>query len=241
LFLHGYLETKKVWENFIDRFTDSYRVIAIDLPGHGDSDSFSPVNSMEIFAESIKGLADSLNIRKFFLAGHSMGGYAVMAFLEHYPEYLTGYSLFHSHPFADPSAAIEKRKINIGIVESGKKDEMIPGFIENLYSPVNRSILRDKIENSVSIASGIRAETIIADLKGMMERPDRSALIAESSIHFLWILGRMDSHINADDVIQKVKLSGNSRVVVLENSGHMGFIEEPEQAEKHIKDFIGKL
>ena len=47
--LHGYLETLYIWNEFVNLLAKEYRVISIDLPGHGLSCS-GPVNSMEFMA-----------------------------------------------------------------------------------------------------------------------------------------------------------------------------------------------
>ena len=236
--IHGYLESMEVWENFAGRLSQKFRILRIDLPGHGHSDLFSDINSMELMAEVIKEILDIQGIKKVFLIGHSMGGYAALAFLQLFPEYLSGYSLFHSHPFSDTAEAVEKRKQNIALTENGKKDEMIPGFVHGLYAPKNLDRLKEAVEKSVSVALGTDKKTIIADLRGMMARPDRSNIVREAKVPFLWILGTMDSHIDYRTIQQKVRLPENAQIVILENSGHMGFIEEEELSVKAIGEFV---
>jgi len=239
--IHGYLETMEVWEDFAGQLAKKFRVITIDLPGHGQSDCNFETNTMEIFAESIREVLDFLGLEKVFLAGHSMGGYATLAFLRSYPGYLSGYCLFHSHPFADSPGGIEKRGSNIRLIEAGKKDEMIPDFVRGLYAGKNLEVLKESVERSVKIASGTYEKTIIADLRGMMERPSGLHLIEEGKVPLLWILGTMDSHINHAEIQQKVRMQVNARVVILYNSGHMGFIEEEELAVKYLTEFADSL
>ena len=239
--IHGYLESMEIWEIFSNKLAENFRVLGIDLPGHGLSEPCSEVISMELFAEVIKELLDSLGIKKAFLVGHSMGGYVTLAFLDLFPGYLSGYSLFHSHPFSDTNETIERRKQNIAIVERGEKDRMIPEFIKSLYFPGNIDRLKSFIDRSVSIAARLEGKIVVADLKGMMERPDRAKLVEEGKVPFLWILGKMDNHIDSEAIQKKVKLPGNSRVVVLNNSGHMGFIEEEELSLKIVTDFVHNL
>lgn len=237
--IHGYLETMEVWEQFAGRVAENFRVVTIDLPGHGQSDYISDANTMEIFTGAIKEVLDFLSIQNVFLTGHSMGGYATLGFLQMFPEYLSGYCLFHSHPFADSPEVIEKRVKNIRLIEDGKKDQMIPDFVHGLYAGTNLIRLKDRVERSVKIASMISEATIIADLRGMMDRPSRVHLIEEGKVPFLWILGTVDSHIDHVAIQEKVNLPGNSRVVILNNSGHMGFIEEEELSVKYLTEFAG--
>ena len=57
----------------------------------------------------------------------------------------------------------------------------------------------------------------------------------------LWILGTMDSYIPYETVVAKVKLPSNATKVVLEKSGHLGFIEEEENSVKAITEFVEKI
>ncbi len=63
---------------------------------------------MEFMATAIKELLDNLDINKACLVGHSLGGYVTLAFLELFPDYLSGYSLFHSQPFPDILRLLKK-------------------------------------------------------------------------------------------------------------------------------------
>ena len=239
--VHGYLESGKVWEKFAERLYPYFRVLIIDLPGHGQSDASGDINTMESFAEAIKEMLDVSDVRKAFLIGHSMGGYAILAFAGLFPEYLSGYSLFHSHPYADTPETIEKRKQNIKIAGEGKKEIMIPDFVRGLYAQRNLDKFGAAVKRSTEIAFATDDKTIIADLNGMMARPSRAEVITGSKVPFLWILGAMDNHINHRVIQQNIMLPENSRVVLLENSGHMGFIEEEELSAGVVSDFVNNL
>ena len=71
--LHGYLESSEVWNGFEMKLAKEFRVISVDLPGHGRSDVFGETHTMEFMADVLKDLLDSLRINKVFLAGHSLG------------------------------------------------------------------------------------------------------------------------------------------------------------------------
>jgi pimeloyl-ACP methyl ester carboxylesterase len=176
-------------------------------------------------AESVIAVLDSLDIPKAFLAGHSMGGYVALAALQLFPERVSGITLFNSHPFADSSEVIEKRNKNITLAETGGKDSMIPTFVQNLYAAQNLKTMSKAVDRSLTIATGISYKTIIADLKGMIERPSRVALVEEGKVPLLWILGDKDIHINYDEALKSIKLPSNSEVAILSDVGHMGFIE----------------
>jgi pimeloyl-ACP methyl ester carboxylesterase len=239
--IHGYLETLEVWNNFARKLAGKYRVICVDLPGHGKSDLLCEVQTMELMAESIKELLENLDIRKIFLAGHSLGGYIALAFTELFSEMLAGYCLFHSHPLADTTEAIEKREREITLVKGGKKDLMYPENIAKMYGPPNIQKFASELQRSKEIASSISGEGIIAVLKGMIARPSRLAVMEKGSVPCLWILGAMDNYVNCELIQSKVRLPENAELVVLKNSGHLGFIEDEEESIKTIDSFIKRL
>jgi pimeloyl-ACP methyl ester carboxylesterase len=239
--LHGYLESSEVWNGFATELSSQFRIISIDLPGHGLSDVYGEVHSMEFMADAIKELIDYLGLNKVFMTGHSLGGYVTLAFLGLYSERLKGYCLFHSQPFADTPEAIEKRKREIEIVKMGKKNLMYPENVIRMFASSNLEKFAIQLETSKDIASHIPGEGIIAVLNGMMIRPSRLSLMEEGKVPCLWILGTMDSYIPCEMIQSKVRLPANAKVVILVNSGHLGFVEEEEFSVKTVSEFVNSI
>lgn len=236
--IHGYLETSEVWNSFAEKLSDNFRIISVDLPGHGKSDNYGEVLTMEFIAALIKNLLERLDIKKVFLIGHSLGGYITLAFTELYPEMLSGYCLFHSQPFADSPETLEKRKREIYLVNDGNKDVMIPYNISRMFAPSNLRKFSDAFQKSKDIALSIKGDGIIAVLKGMMARPSRLSAMESGKVPCLWILGSMDNYINCEQIQTKVNLPASAKVVILKESGHMGFVEEEEKSVKILTEFI---
>ena len=239
--LHGYLEDSEVWRSFADMLAKAFRVISIDLPGHGRSGIHSEIHTMEFLAEAVKKVIDKAGVKKVLMTGHSLGGYVTLAFAEKYPEYLAGYVLFHSHPNADSPEAKEKRQREIMVVRAGKKDLMYPASISMMFADMNLPAMASELERSKKIASRIPGEGIISILNGMMARPSRAGIIEKGTVPLLWILGRWDKYYSPGKALGSVKLPSSARVIILENSGHLGFIEEKELSIRLITEFAATL
>ena len=239
--LHGYLETAAVWDDFSQKLSESFRVISIDLPGHGLSESCGSAQTMEFMADMVKELLDNLGLKKVFLTGHSLGGYVTLAFAELYSGSLSGFCLFHSQPFPDTPEAAEKRMREIALVQEGRTETFIPVNIAKMFGTSNLEKFAGAVERSKKIASGINREGIVGVLNGMMERPTRLHVMEEGRVPCLWILGALDNYIPCDAIRTRVTLPPNARVVILENSGHMGFIEEEEKSLKAVSEFVREL
>jgi len=238
--LHGYLESLKIWYDFAKELSKNYRVISFDIPGHGESELLSEKHSIEIIADTLNHVLKKLDIKTCFLIGHSMGGYVTLMFHKLFPEMLSGFSLFHSHPFADTPETINKRLREIELVKDGKKDLIAKFNIPNAFASDNINKFKKEIETAITIALKTPQKGIIANLHAMMNRPDLSESLKKTQIPFLYILGKKDNYINFKPLISQIKMPVNSELRILLNSGHMGFIEEKTESINIINNFIQK-
>lgn len=239
--LHGYLESLEIWNQFAIELAYKYRVVCIDIPGHGKSECLTENHTMEDLAQTVHTLINHLNVDKCFMIGHSMGGYVTLMYHKLFPENLYGFSLFHSHPFADTEETRKKRLREIDLVNDGKKELIAKFNIPNAFNKSNLSALNDSIQNAIAIALKTPVNGIIANLKAMLNRPDLSESLFKSTIPFLFILGEQDNYIDLNSIIPKIILPQKAKLHVLEHSGHMGFIEEKEISLKVINQFINTI
>jgi len=79
IFVHGWSCDRTYWREQVSAFKKTYRVVTMDLGGHGDSGAGRTDWSMESFGRDVKGVADDIDARNIVLIGHSMGGPVVLA------------------------------------------------------------------------------------------------------------------------------------------------------------------
>lgn len=236
--LHGYLESLDVWEEFTKLLAPRFRVVAMDIPGHGISQVMGPVHTMEGIADVIKGVLDSLGVEKCFIAGHSMGGYAAEAFAAVYPEMLQGLILFHSTPNPDSEEKKEDRRREIEMVRANKKELIASLFAPKGFAPGNRRRLSSRITELEEIMTMSDDEGIEAILRGLMERKDQNEMLRGLKVPQLFIFGRDDVFIPLAAAEKIASEHPQAEVAWLENSGHMGFMEEPEVSAQIISSFV---
>lgn len=236
--LHGYLESMYVWEDFLPLLTSQVRVIVVDIPGHGLSDSVAEKHSMELMADVLHDMLVAKGIERVTMVGHSMGGYIALSFCEKYPECLDGVVLLSSTPNADTEQKKENRRREIALVQAGKKDVLAAVAPEAGFAEQNRKRLRDYIEDLVEQVHLTDEEGIVALLEGMIERKDQNEMLRQSPVRQLFILGRCDNYIPVEVAESIVANHPQAGVVWLANSGHMGFIEEPEACAEALLDFV---
>jgi len=238
--LHGYMESLEIWDGFADDLAKDYRVICVDLPGHGRSGVYAAVDTMAIMADAVKHVLDFLGIGRAVIIGHSMGGYAALAFEDFYPEVTLGFGLFHSHGFPDSEDKKVNRDREIALVKSGKKQQIINTNIPNAFATDNHEKYTERIEWARQIALATQDEGIIHALEGMKARPDRRDVMKVSTDPVLIIAGRKDNYIPFEVYEQHFNLAPDTDIIILENSGHMGFVEEKEQSLIGVRSFLKK-
>lgn len=78
VFVHGWSCDKSYWQNQAELFSDNYKVVAIDLAGHGNSGMNRKDYTMELFGDDVAAVVNHLKINKVILIGHSMGGSVIL-------------------------------------------------------------------------------------------------------------------------------------------------------------------
>ena len=240
VFLHGFTESSRIWQSFSKKLSVKYRVIAIDLPGHGHSAILGPVHSMELMAEVVFSILKKLRIGKCLMIGHSMGGYVTLAFAEKHPERLKGFSLFHSHCFADTSAEQDNRARTISIVDKDKFS-YVAQFIPSLFPVEVHKKYSKVIKRMIQQASKMPKEGVIAALEGMKNRKDQAGLLIKTDLPVLFILGLKDTRVPQTRIWEMISSPAVSEILLLGKCGHMGYIEAPKKTYETILGFAKKV
>lgn len=239
--LHGYLETMDIWSDFAQKLAKHFRVITIDIPGHGKSGKVNDIHDMDLMADAVNTVLTFLRVEKCFLVGHSMGGYVALSFTMKYRFKLNGLCLFHSTPFADTEEKKANRDREIGLIKEGKKEILFNANIPKGFATDNLEKLAPLVNRAKAIAAENNEEGIIALLEGMKIRADLQNLLKETGLPVLFILGKKDNYIPFDLMYNVAKRTATGEILQLENSGHMGFIEEREVCLTTMTSFVNSL
>ncbi len=238
--LHGFMESTAMWDDFAPALAADFRVICIDLPGHGQSPVYQGQLSMEIMADWVKAVLNGLEVSRCTLVGHSMGGYVSLAFADRYPEMLSGFCLFHSHASSDTAEAKENRRRTINIVNLNKGG-FILNFIPDLFAPDNIDKYQQKIEKMQAQASLMPAEAIVAALEAMRDRSGKIEFLLNTRLPVLFIVGKEDARIPVQKVMAQAILPPHAEVLILAGVGHVGFVEARQKTLEMIRSFAQRV
>ncbi|HNW99262.1 MAG TPA: alpha/beta hydrolase [Bacteroidales bacterium] len=235
--LHGFTESLDIWDDFSAELSVGYKVICIDLPGHGKSECVAKAHSMELMADIVKSVLDIEEVEECVMIGHSMGGYVALAFAEKYPLMMKGLGLFHSSAFPDTPEGKANRLKTIEFIEKNHSG-FIMNFIPDLFAPANREPLQKEIYILVEKAKLMTKEAIIASQLGMMERTDKCNVLAEIPCPVLFIAGKLDSRVPFQKVIEMITISKDTTALLLHDIAHMGYLEAYDKTLYAVKCFV---
>ena len=161
ILIHGWTCNADFWKDSYNAFPQ-YRVIAIDLPGHGQSDKPKTTYSMEYFARSIDAVMKDAKVKQAVLVGHSMGTPVIRQFYRLYPHETLGLVVVDGplQPFG-PKEQMDKF---FGPLLTNFKEEH-PKFLDGLLGPV-RADLKPSIRATMISAPDYVA---ISAMKGMLD------------------------------------------------------------------------
>ena len=156
------------------------------------------------------------------------------------PTRSTMYGITSSTLWCRESGA-ENRDREIALVREGRKNQFIHANISNAFATDNLVKFGEKVEWARQIGLATPDEGIIHALEGMKRRPDRRDVMKTSTDPMMIIAGKKDNYIPYETYEQHFKLSPRIEPLILENSGHMGFIEEKDKSLAGIRGFLNKI
>jgi len=234
--LHGFTECSLIWNSFVETLSGRFRVITVDLPGFGESDNLSRVHTMDLMALVVRKIMVKQGVKQCVLAGHSMGGYAALAFARKYPKMLRGLCLFHSQPYGDTLESKIAREKMIDVIKADKFNFLVQ-FIPGLFPEETRHRYKDEISVLIRRAKKISKEAVLAAMTGMKERRDSSWVMKDLKVPVLFIIGQKDPRIPPDRTGEMLALARHTEALILKDVGHMGFIEAEKETLNTLAGF----
>lgn len=234
--LHGFGEDGQVWTDLAETIKGC-RLLVPDLPGSGLSAAVADM-SMEGIARTLQQALQQLAITHCTLIGHSMGGYIALAFLEAFPQQVMALGLFHATTYADSEDKKATRRKGIAFINTHGAGRFLETTTPNMFAPVTQQEQPELIRRHLETVRHADDAAMVAYYEAMMQRPDRTFLLRQNKIPWLFVVGRHDNAVPVADSLQQVHIPLMSYVYLLERSGHMGMLEEPEQSRNLLQTFL---
>jgi 3-oxoadipate enol-lactonase len=241
--LHGFPLDRTMWASQLSAVGSTYRVIAPDLRGHGQTAAPGGIYTMDEMADDVIELLDALQLREpVVLGGLSMGGYVAFSAILRYPERFRALILIDTRATADkPEAAKARQELAKRVETSQSVAPVVEGMLPKLFSPLTKTHRPDRIGQIMEVMERTPPRAVAGALWGMADRPDRTASLAQITVPSLVLVGADDILTPPDESRAIAAGLPNATFKLIPDAGHLAPLENPEACNLAILEFLSTL
>jgi sigma-B regulation protein RsbQ len=221
VFVHCWSCDRNLWEKQVPVFAKQYRVVTIDLPGHGESGQERKNWSVESFADDVNTVITKLNLKRVVLIGSSMGGPIAVEATRRMPDRVVAIVPVDTLQNVENKVPPEQLADVMKQLRSDYKTA-VTGFLNQFFFSANTPIaVKNRIisevtsrppELSIRILEGIFAYDAAAAL-GKIKAPIRA----------------INSDLNPTNLEVNRKYAPQFDAVIIKGTGHYPMLEDPER------------
>jgi pimeloyl-ACP methyl ester carboxylesterase len=241
IFLHAFPLNRTMWAKQEAALSPRFRVITIDLRGHGESDAPLWHYHLDQAAEDVRALLDHLSIQQAMFVGLSMGGYILLAFHRKYADRVKGMVLADTKAQADTpegkAGRFQMAQIAYKQGPSAIADLMLP----KLLSPATIQSRPELVQQVRTMIEGNQISGIAGDLMAMEERPDSVPFLRQITCPTRIIVGELDQATPLSDAQLMAGQIPGAKLAIISNAAHLANLEQPEAFTKIVTELAGEL
>lgn len=242
LMIHGFGADKDNWLLFSRPLTGKYHVIALDLPGFGESSKPEGAYDVGTQVERLAAFSQQLGISKAHLIGNSMGGHIAALYAARHPEQVLSVALLDNAGVTAPQASelfkrLDRGEANPLLVASPEDFDKMMSFLFVVQPPLPNSLKQHFAERS--IASHAFNQQIFSQLREhyIPLEPELPKIQVPTLI--LW--GDQDHALDVSSIEVMKPLLKQSTVVIMKDCGHVPMIERPDETAAHYQTFLDSI
>lgn len=252
LLIHGFSASLQTWEPWIERLGDQYRIVSLDLPGHGLTRAPAGYQaSIEAYRDLVEQFVRDQQLERFALAGSSMGGNVSWEYALAHPERLDALILVDSSGWPETRADLSEE----------------PQIFKLLRNPIAGPLLRD-LDSRRLIRQGLEAsfsdQSLVDDfmvqryaelarapghrdilLQLTLDYRDRNHAtperLAPLDMPVLILSGDQDNLVPPEHAEMFHQAIPGSQLVMFENIGHIPQEETPDASAQAVRDFLAQV
>ncbi len=237
--IHAFPLSAQMWEPQA-KALESYRVLAPDLRGFGDT-PLAPPWFIEHAVDDLAQTLSALGVESAIVAGLSMGGYVALRFAEKYPGRVRALVLCDTRAEADANANKVKRAAAVDVVRRDGVGAFVGPFLKDALAPSTWNHRPEIVSFLRGIAEKASAEAVMAALAALAARGDMTGSLSAIKVPTLILVGEQDKITPpALSEAMTARISG-SQLKVIPDAGHFSNVENPAAFNEALAGFLRRV
>lgn len=240
LFLHGIYCSRRQWQMQSEAFSEKYRVITVDLRGHGQSSSAAAPYSINQFAADLVGLLDHLELPQAVVCGHSFGGLVAQELALSYPERVKGLVLAETMYglSSTPWEAAWAAAMNMWLPQvwgTRQHTQVLANFF-GMYTPGSAAYILDEAQRHLADEpnqQNIMRASLKFDSRWRLHRLNCPTLLLVGSYPHLPLI-----HWQNWEMYWRIR---GAKLKFVPKAGHLLFWDNPNAFNHAIEEFVAGL
>jgi 3-oxoadipate enol-lactonase len=239
VFIHGHPFDHTMWYPQTPVLSNHYKVITPDLRGYGASSLPKGKPTFADYAADIIALMDHLKIDKFHIAGLSMGGQLMMEVFRQTPERVLSMIFAATFASQDTPASKKARMEGADRLEAEGMEGYANENIAKMIKAEHVTSMPDVSAHVMKMMEATSPKAAAAAMRARSNRPDYLKEVFPSiKIPTLVIVGKQDQFTPVAMAEEMHRHLANSKLVIIDNAGHMPNLEWPDEFNKAVIDFL---
>jgi pimeloyl-ACP methyl ester carboxylesterase len=250
IILHGLYGSSDNWVTIAKNLSDSFTIYLPDQRNHGQS-PHSEIHDYDSMREDLFELVNDLKLKKFFLAGHSMGGKTAISFALKWPERLNGLLIADVSPFTNESKGHSAYSHHSGILNAilsfdlqkvTTRNEVERLLNEKIPSEKERGLILKNLQRSTenSFTWKLNATSLLANLDKIMEGIDPQTYYSQqiSGFPVIFLKGGDSDYIPLHDFKDIRHVFPAADIIEIPGAGHWIQVDKPDEVLKYIRRLL---
>jgi 3-oxoadipate enol-lactonase len=242
LFWPSLLMNRRLWDPQVAALSGSFRTVAVDPPGHGESEHLDRTFTLAECADVVVEILDHLGADRAHVVGNSWGAMTDGAFAALHPDRVGRAVLLNG----TGSAAPRRQRLEYAVLTTaarvlgGIRGPLARPVVDAFLGPTSRRARPDVVRTVVEVARANHVPSAVKAIRSVVSlRPDQHELFGAIRCPVLVVAGREDATFPLPEVTAMAEAIPGSELVVLDDAAHLAALEVPDRVNALVADFLG--
>jgi 3-oxoadipate enol-lactonase len=241
IFIHGFPFSKDMWSKQREALKNTFHVISYDVRGHGNTSAGNQEFSIELFANDLIRMMDILKIKKAILCGLSMGGYISLNAVTRFPERFAALILSDTNCLEDTPETREKRMKTIENIRNNGIEKYADESLKNLFAAESFISSKEAVAEVRKMIINTHVQSLNKTLLALAARKETCSKLKEIKVPVLIMAGKEDIITPPAVALLMHENIKVSVLEILERAGHLSNMENPDDFNIYMREFLSTL